>query len=228
MARVPSGIPGLDRFIGNGFVQGSMNLITGKTGTGKSIFCGQFIYKGATEYNEPGIYITTEQTANELRGDFKESFGWDFTMLERMGKVAILEVKPYEIRPLINVLESVITKIGARRAVIDSETVFGLYLKDKYVARKEMWEIMNILKEYGITTLITAQVLEESEGLSRFGVIEFMVDSVIILRYMALAEKFKRNLTIRKMRRTKHSEEIHPIIITDKGIVVYSPSEVLK
>jgi KaiC/GvpD/RAD55 family RecA-like ATPase len=194
-------------------------LVTGKTGTGKTIFCCQFLYKGAVEYKEPGIYITTEESVEKIKLD-ASAFGWNFDELESKGKVRIVKISPYKIKELPIIIRRLHKNMKVKRAVIDSVTMFSLYLKDEYTARKMLYDLYEILSDLKITSLMTAEVLEESKGLSRFGLIEFMADGVILLEYLPMAIKLPRALRIRKMRRTKHSIEIHPMKITPKGIEV--------
>ena len=110
---------------------------------------------------------------------------------------------------------------GAKRVVIDSVSMFELYISEAFKIRKSLFKFLQKLKEMNVTTLLTAEILEESSNLSRSGVIEFLVDSVIILQYLTIA-KYKRSLMIRKMRTSSHSSNIHPFEITSRGIVVKS------
>ena len=216
--RIPSGIPGLDELIEGGFEEGSVNLVTGKTGTGKSIFCAQFLFNGAREYKDKGLYITTGDTIKNIK---KQSlkFGWDFDALAKEGYLKIIEIEPYDIEKLIeNIsLEKELTDV--KRIVIDSASMFELYMQDPYKIRKTLFSVLQKLREMGKTVLIVAEVLEDSKNLSRCGVLEFMVDSVILLQYLGIA-KYKRSLMIRKMRMTNHSTDIHPFEIGPKGIEI--------
>ncbi|TFH05833.1 MAG: hypothetical protein E4H14_11960, partial [Candidatus Thorarchaeota archaeon] len=89
-----------------------------------------------------------------------------------------------------------------------------------YKTRKEFHKILRNAKSLGLTTLVTTEVLEQSEGLSRFGVVEFIADGIISLMYIGLARKYKRALLIRKMRRTEHSDKIYPIKIGKNGMEI--------
>src|SRR3990167_5126073 len=89
--RVPTGIEGFDELIQGGFPKGSSILYTGTPGTGKSIFGMQFLYNGAQKYKEKGLYITFEETAQELK-DQASMFDWDFNKFEKDGKVKIIAI----------------------------------------------------------------------------------------------------------------------------------------
>ena len=77
----------------------------------------------------------------------------------------------------------------------------------------------------GVTSLITSEIIEGENKYGKFGVEEYVVDGVIVLHYMGIGTQSNRTLHIRKMRATKHSEELHPIEINDSGIVVHKVSE---
>ena len=216
--RVYTGIPGLDKLMGGGFEEGTVNLISGKTGTGKSIFCSQFAYDGVMKNKQKAIYITTEETANNIRRQVK-NFGWDIDTLEKKGWLKLIEFEPFDVSTLTTKLQEIIDKMDAKRVVIDSVSMFELYLTNVFEIRKALFKVIQKIREMNRVGLVTAEVLEDSNSLSRFGVIEFMVDSVIVLQYLGLA-KYKRSLMIRKMRMGDHSTNIHPFDISKKGISI--------
>lgn len=216
--RASTGIPGLDKLMSGGFEEGTVNLITGKTGTGKSIFSMQFLYDGVMKQKQKGIYITTEETANNMRRQVK-NFGWDVETLEKKGWVKIVEFEPFDVSTLTTKLQETIDKMDAKRVVIDSVSMFELYLTNVFEIRKALFKVIQKIREMNRVGVVTAEVLEDSNSLSRFGVIEFMVDTVILLQYLGLA-KYKRSLVIRKMRMGDHSTNIHPFEIGKRGINV--------
>ncbi|MBR9678889.1 MAG: ATPase [Nanoarchaeota archaeon] len=218
--RIKSGIPGLDELMGGGFLPHSVVLVTGKTGSSKTIVSAQFLYKGIIDHGENGVYITTEQRADDIADDMLTSFGWDFHKLMDEKKLSIIEIDPGNVRQLPYLVKQKIEEINAKRVVIDSTSMFSLFFDDVFETRRKLFSVYKILKDMDIVTLFTAEILEESKGLSRFGVIEFMVDGIISLQFIGIAAKFKRALMVRKMRRTDHSNKIYPFEITNKGIIV--------
>lgn len=216
--KVSSGIKGLDELMEGGFEESSINLVTGKTGTGKSIFSAQFIYAGAKKYNEKGLYITTGDTIKNIRKQATR-IGWDIENLEKNGLIKLMEVEPYDIEKLLENMSVGKEMSQAKRIVIDSISMFELYMQEPYKIRKNLFSVLQKLREMGKTVLVVAEIPEESKNLSRAGVIEFMVDSVIILQFMGIA-KYKRSLMIRKMRMTDHSTDIHPFVIGPDGIKI--------
>ncbi|MEM0372904.1 MAG: ATPase domain-containing protein [archaeon] len=229
MARVPTGIPGMDDLIQGGFLEGSSNLIAGGAGTGKTIFATQYVYNGAAEYGEPGIFITMEEGATNLWWNMK-SFKWNLTKYEQDNLIKVYQVgmiEPSEFaRKFTDEIERIkgmVDKMNAKRLVIDSTTAFAMWMGSESQIRYSLFKLMEELKEMKCTTLMTAETLGGRDQFSRFGVEEFIADGVISLYFMPP----QRALFIRKMRGTKHDQKIHPYVIGDKGIEVNAKEEIL-
>ncbi len=236
MDRVSTGVDGLDGKMEGGFFQGSSNLLTGKTGTGKTIFAASFMYKGALN-GDPCVYVTTEQREEDVKNDIIAMFGWDLGALEQKGLIKFVSIKPAlptrgiaqeEMARLVksyvfgisdNIM-SAVNAVRAKRVVIDSVSFIELFIKDEYLARAALTQMVETLKEAGVTSVLTGTLPEDSQALSGGGIIEYIVDTVIKMEFVPVAEEFKRTLTIRKMRRTNHSTLIHPIDITKNGLKV--------
>jgi len=118
-------------------------------------------------------------------------------------------------------LSNRIDKEKIKRVVIDSISLAALYYRDDYSTRKYLYRLISSLKKRNITCLLTSEILENSKGLSKAGVEEFVCDGVILLQFLGMGGKYERGLTIRKMRWTNHTQEIHPYtIVKGKGIVL--------
>jgi circadian clock protein KaiC len=236
MNRVNTGVDGLDDKMQGGFVEGSINLVTGKTGTGKTAFCASFLYAGIYK-NEVGVYVTTEEPETDIKADISSMFNWDFETLEKKKFINFLAVEPIiptnfnrdeEMSRILKIyvydfyskIEEVVKKTNAKRLVIDSSTIIEMFIQDDYLRRVALMKLIGDLKKLGVTTIITGTVPEGTDLLSISGIIEFFVDSVVKLEFMPVAEEFKRTLTIRKMRRTDHSIYIHPFEITKNGLKI--------
>jgi KaiC/GvpD/RAD55 family RecA-like ATPase len=218
--RVKTGIDGLDELLNGGFIPNSIVLVSGKAGAGKTIFSMQFLYKGATLFNEPGIYVTTEETPEHLKRA-ASLFGWDLDSLEKEKKLKIVSIKPFKIEQLPRIITQHKQSMQLKRMVIDSISMFVMYLKDVYVARKMLFDVVKLLQKLGITTIFTSEILsQEKEALSRSGIEEFIVDAVLVLDNLVIGGQFKRVLKIIKMRMSDHSKKIHPFEITPQGIKV--------
>ncbi|MFH0986626.1 MAG: ATPase domain-containing protein [Candidatus Micrarchaeota archaeon] len=229
MTRVPTGIPGLDDLIGGGFMEGSNVLVSGGTGTGKTILATQYIYKGAEQYGDPGIYISMEEGATNLWWNMK-SFKWNLTKYEqdekiKVYRVGMIEPKDFALRfdEEIDRIKKMVDKMGAKRLVVDSTTAFAMWIGSDPMIRYSLFKLADELKEMKCTTLMTAETLGERNQFSRFGVEEFVSDAVVSLYFMPP----QRAIFVRKMRGSRHDQKIHPYEITENGITVDSREEVM-
>jgi len=220
--RITSGVPGLDSLIEGGFLKDAMTLVTGGTGTGKTIFCLHFIMEGIRK-GEPCVYLSLEEETEDIKADAR-LFGWDLDKYEQKGLLRIIYHDPFE-TDISSELVNQIEYIKAKRLVVDSLSMLGLYMKDQATVRKQLGKLMKSVKGSGCTSLVTSEIVEDSKGLSRFGVEEFVVDGVIILNYLGIGQETNRSLQIRKMRRTNHGKDIYPFKIGPQGIVIVNEEE---
>lgn len=218
-ARIESGITGLDKLLGGGFLEDSVILVTGETGTGKTIFCSQFLYHGLKK-GETGIFITLEEDPSDIKEDVKV-FGWDFEKYEKKGLCRIIYHDPAQVNNLGSLIIDEINGIKAKRLVIDSTSVIGMNINDPSQIRKMLFNIINVIKKNKCTALLISEVPEGMKGLSKFGVEEFVADGVVVLNYLEYAAGgLDRSLIIRKMRRTNHGKDIYPVDINSKGMII--------
>jgi len=221
MEKTPTGITGLDELTNGGFVPESTVLISGKTGTCKTLFCAQFLYYGAVQYGQPGVFVTTDECAEDIKKDVRETFGWDFESLIQKNLLAMVEIKPQDgFSQMASRINQALALVVAQRVVIDSMSLFEILTDNKYQIRHEFMDLLSILKNKGITTIVTAEVDELTpEALSRSSAIEFSADAVIKLDYIPSAEH-TRLLMVRKMRRSGHSHMLHPFELSKDGITI--------
>lgn len=242
MERAPTGIDGLDELIEGGIPRRRMVLVSGSCGTGKSILSAQFIYRGALDYGEPGVFVTLDERPTIIREDMLQ-FGWDFKALEDKGliriidgtvtKVGIPSEEEYALpetgfnldKLLVEIIKAT-KEIGAKRLVVDSLPALGFKYDTEAEVRKAILKMSYVLSKTGVTSIVTTEIPEHSGTYSKYGVEEFVADGVIVLNYGSLGGRATRTLHIRKMRGTKHSEHLHPMEITrERGIVVYPIEE---
>jgi circadian clock protein KaiC len=216
--RIPSGIPGLDKLIEGGFVKGSTVLVSGSTGTGKTIFCVQYLLEGLKK-GETCIFITLEESPDDIIGDVRR-FGWDLEKYVNEKKLFLSYKDPFQMIDIVSPLLDEIKEKKIQRVVIDSTALFEMYYKDPSDIRKQLFKLLSGLKNIGATSLLTSELPEESKMLGKFGVEEFIVDGVILLKSLGLTGEIARSLRVVKMRRTKHDEDIYSIDITSKGIKI--------
>jgi len=234
MGRVPTGINGLDKLIEGGFPEGRTTLISGACGTGKTIFCTQYLYEGASKYKEPGIYVTLDERPELIRQDMQR-FGWDLRKLEEDNMVHIIDgslakigipseeefampATGFDIDKLLLEIMRTTKRIGAKRLVIDSIPAMGMNYESENEIRNAILKLSYLLMRIGVTTLMTSEVIEGENKFGKYGIEEYVVDGVIVLHYMGIGTRSNRTLHIRKMRATHHSEDLHPIEIDSKGM----------
>ncbi|MFA6269249.1 MAG: ATPase domain-containing protein [archaeon] len=224
MERTKIGIPGVDELIGGGIPKGSNVLLSGGAGTGKTIFATQYLYNGALQYGEPGVFVTLEGNVRDIAWNM-ESFQWDIKSLQdqnlftiyKLGMEFIKDKEMIEtkLEDQLNEIAKEVQEINAKRLVVDSTTVFGAYL-DPSLLRTTLFKLCDKLKTFGCTTILTSETQSNKNVFSAFGVEEFVVDGVIALYFSPP----NRSLFVRKMRGTNHDKNPHPFEITPKGAMV--------
>ena len=240
MNRITTGISGFDDLIEGGLPEGRSFLISGGTGTGKTIFAVQFLVNGAMQ-GEPGVYLTLDERPNLIREDMIR-FGWNLRQLEDQEQLKVIDgtiakigipsdeefslpATGFDLDKLLLELMRTIKKIKAKRVVIDSIPALGMNFENEHDIRKAVLKIVYLLARAGVTTLLTTEVNEGSKQFGKYGVEEFVSDGVIVLHYMGIGTQSNRTLHIRKMRATKHSEDLHPLEITESGIKIHKVEE---
>ncbi len=235
LSKARSGIDGFDELVLGGLPRGQSVLVTGGTGTGKSTFAMQFVYKGAKVYDEPGIYVTLEETIPSILKN-SASYGWDIESLQKKDKMALIDIAPavngqlrrIDVSDVFSNISTIARKIGAKRIVIDPITVFGLQTESQMQLRQDLLRFSSLLKQLDATNLFVTEIPEDSQGLSRFGIEEFIVDGVIVLYYSRVGGLRVRGIEIRKMRGTSHKEGTFPIKMGETGMVVFPSGKLPK
>ncbi|WP_407354866.1 RAD55 family ATPase [Methanolobus sp. WCC5] len=243
MARVPTGIPGFDELIEGGFIENDVILLTGGPGAGKSTFGSQYLYSGIMHHNEPGVYITFEETpARIMRNMWR--YGWDMERLVKEDKLRIIRTDPiaygryikksmeadnkgdHENATLETVLKQIyanIREINAKRLFIDSLTSLKIS-PDPVDVRHIILEFIKNIESFDCTTIITSEIHKDPDN---FSVEEYLAEGVICLKVFRIDGERIRSLEILKMRGVKHDEVLRPYLITDNGIIVYPYESVI-
>lgn len=234
----------MDELIEGGFVRGSMVLLTGIPGTGKTIFGLQFLYNGALA-GENGVYVCVESTPEQVKVQAKR-LGMDFDLLEKQEKIVFVEL-PYDGTRFgfLKTIDQEAHRIGAKRMVFDNLATLNIRLgrfvslwgneadavanQSSQVAAaaiesvdkmKLAHSIIEQLRNVGTTTLLITFGNEGDGKLTTDEASEFLCDGIIQLYNLPIGIRYERSLRIGKMRSTKHSPYIHAFDITEKGIVV--------
>jgi KaiC/GvpD/RAD55 family RecA-like ATPase len=235
LSKVRSGVDGFDELVLGGLPRGQSILLTGGTGTGKSTFAMQFIYKGASVYDEPGVYVTMEENVPSILKN-ASTLGWDIDALRKKNKIAMLDLSPavggqmrkVDVSDIFSSISSLCEKIGAKRIVIDPITVFGMQTDSLMQLRQDLIRFSSLLKELDSTILFVTEIPEDSQALSRYGVEEFIADGVVVLYFSRVGGLRVRGIEVRKMRGTSHKEGIFPLKIAESGVVVFPSGKLSK
>ncbi|MEM3467153.1 MAG: ATPase domain-containing protein, partial [Candidatus Jordarchaeales archaeon] len=222
--RVPTGVSGLDELISGGFPRGSLIVLAGNPGTGKTIFSATFIYNGIVNCGERGIYVSFAENREAFLGNML-SLGLDFERLEEEGMFRFLDMVTAREEAMPTVMETIlneVSRIGARRLVIDSFSAMAQAFKDPQDARIILHTVLSrITRLMGCTTIL---IVEAPYGENRMGlgIEEFVADGIILLRRTRMDGRLLRDLEILKMRGTPTPENQAVFTLKD-GFKVFPP-----
>ena len=227
LPKAPTGIQGLDEITGGGLPKGRPTLVCGGAGCGKTLLAMEFLVRGATEFNEPGVFMTFEETARDLTQNVA-SLGFDLKDLIAHKKIVvdfvyierseIEESGEYDLEGLFIRLGNAIDSIGAKRVVLDTVESLFAGLPNPLILRAELRRLFRWLKEKGVTAIITG---ERGEGtLTRQGLEEYVSDCVIVLDHRVSEQTSSRRLRVVKYRGSTHGTNEYPFLIDEDGISV--------
>jgi circadian clock protein KaiC len=227
LPKAPTGISGLDDVTGGGLPRGRPTLLCGPAGCGKTLLAMEFLVRGITEFDEPGVFVAFEESASELTANVA-SLGFDLAQLEANGQLVLDHVKlpagemeevgDWDLDGLFIRLGATIDAIGAKRVVIDTiEVLFGAF-SNTAVLRSELRRLFEWLKSRGVTAVITG---ERGDGtLTRYGIEEYVSDCVIVLDHRVTEQTSTRRLRILKYRGSLHGTNEYPFLIGASGVSV--------
>jgi circadian clock protein KaiC len=237
VVKVKTGIPGFDSVLSGGFRQGKTITLSGPPGSGKTTFGMQFLYVGAKDFDESGIFVTLSQSPAEIKNDFK-SFGWDVQKLIEEGRMIIIDARPFkkedgfiildeslyrgESMPFMHLTQlilSSIKRIGAKRIVVDSLTVLAMQYANNFYIRQGLQGLVYALEEQNCTSILISEV----DTFEKTPVEWYVSSGVVLLSHSRKEDSMERAIQIVKMRGTKHSEQILPIKLNEMGIQVIHP-----
>ncbi len=225
---VPTGIDGLDEIFFGGIIKGNVIVLEGMPGTGKTTLALEFLYRGALEYDEPGVIVTFETSPNKVIRD-AAGFGWDLHALERAGKLKIIYTAPSvlleELQSHDGVLSQEIQKLKAKRVVIDGLTplkVFGERLNGRPF-RDSLHLLIETLQRFDTTILLTTESTGTNPiGETGSGQEQFLCDTILTVRNQARRRSVHRSIEIAKSRGQDFIGGRHSLKIqSDEGIKVF-------
>ncbi len=227
LPKAPTGVAGLDEITFGGLPRGRPTLVCGSAGCGKTLLAMEFLVRGATQFGEPGAYITFEESEEELAQNVR-SLGFDVDRLVAEGKLAfdyvhvdrreIEATGDYDLDGLFVRLDLAIRSVGARRVVLDTiESLFGGF-SNMALLRSELRRLFRWLKDRDVTAVITGE--RGGATLTRQGLEEYVSDCVILLDHRVDEQISTRRLRVVKYRGTSHGTNEYPFLIDERGISV--------
>ena len=227
LAKAPTGIPGLDEITNGGLPRGRPTLICGGAGCGKTLLAMEFLVHGALEYDEPGIFMSFEETTDDL-AENAQSLGFDLRRLSarrrllldyvQLERDKLTESGEYDLEGLFIRLGQAIETIHAKRVVLDTIEVLFSGLSDRLLVRAELARLFRWLKTKRVTAVVTGE--RDGEHLTRHGLEEYVSDCVILLDQRVMEQSATRRLRILKYRGSAHGGNEMPFLIDDHGVSV--------
>ena len=227
LRKAPTGISGLDEVTGGGLPMGRPTLVCGPAGCGKTLLAMEFLIRGITEFDEPGVFVAFEETVGELV-DNVASLGFDLQQLQDDNLLVVdhINIAPgdleetgsWDLSGLLVRLGAAIDEVGAKRVVLDTiETLFGAF-ENAAILRAELRRLFAWLKERGVTAIVTG---ERGDGtLTRHGIEEYVSDCVIVLDHRVSEQTSTRRLRVLKYRGSLHGTNEYPFLIGANGVSV--------
>jgi circadian clock protein KaiC len=222
--RTSIGTTELDRILNGGLPIGSLTLVTGGPGTGKTILSAQFIYNGAVKFSEMGIVVTFNESSKTFKQNMNE-LGWDFDKLENEGKVKILDFVSMQKAHLNMIIDTILEEVrvfGAKRLVIDSITALIIAFGEKSEARTTVSIIQKLLRKLDCTTILISETPWGQKGLSS-GIEEFIVDGIIRMEMLPVKGELRRRIIVLKMRGIPHEMKFYQYSINAQDGIVITP-----
>lgn len=228
LPKAPTGIEGLDEITGGGLPAGRPTLVSGSAGCGKTMLAVEFLVRGATQFDEPGVFMMFEENVAELTTNVR-SLGFDLEKLQAQKKIVIdyvhierseiEETGEYDLEGLFIRLGHAIDSIGAKRVVFDTIEALFTGLANHAILRAELRRLFRWLKDRGVTAIITGEK-GEGHAITRYGLEEYVADCVIVLDQRIQDQLSTRRLRVLKYRGSAHGMNEYPFLIGAHGFSV--------
>jgi KaiC/GvpD/RAD55 family RecA-like ATPase len=235
--KVRTGIPGLDSIISGGFREGRTLVLSGSPGSGKTTFGMQFLYSGAKDFDEPGVFVTLSEDPNEIKNDFK-TYGWDIQNLVDEGKMLMIDARPFKMDEgfialdeslyrgetlpymhLTQLILSSIKRVQAKRVVIDSLTVLAMQYTNPFYARQGLQGLIHALEDQNCTSILISENIQTQ----KIPIEWYVASGIVLLHHVRKEDTMERSMQVIKMRGVRHSEQVYPIKISENGLQVLHP-----
>jgi len=239
--KIPSGVPGLDELLCGGFPRGRTVLVYGGPGSGKTTLCVQYLYRGAVDFGEAGVFVTLNESPDEIRENMG-NFGWDLGSLEKRGLLSILDFRAVSVSEagyisldqdvvkgdaipfsqLARQIADRVRKVKARRLALDSLTALTFQSsQSEVVTRYGVLGLFQLLSQLGCTSLMVSETRFNQRAQGQFvAPLELFLATGVINLYTDVELEGVRAVQVQKMRGVDHDSGIHPFKIGGDGIVV--------
>lgn len=227
LEKCQTGIQGLDEITLGGIPRGRPTLVTGAAGSGKTLIGLEFLVKGATQFNEPGVFIAFEETAEELTTNVS-SLGFDLDTLVKQKKLMldyvylerseIDETGEYDLEGLFVRLGYAIEAVKAKRVVLDTIEVLFSSFANENILRAELRRLFRWLKQKGVTAIVTGE--RGTDSITRYGIEEYVADCVIVLDHRVTEQLSTRRIRVVKYRGSYHGTNEYPFLIDKDGVSI--------
>ncbi|MCY7411105.1 MAG: KaiC 1, partial [Chitinophagales bacterium] len=227
LLKCPTGIKGFDEISEGGLPKNRTTLVSGNAGSGKTLFGIDFLIKGATDFNEPGILMSFEETEDELYKDVA-SLNMNFKEVVSQKKIRLehvildrkdIQETDFNLEGIFVRLEEAIDSIGAKRIVLDSLESLFAGVTDLGILRVEIKRLFRWLKEKQVTAVVTGEP-GQNGSFTRHGLEEYVSDCIILLDNRVREQIATRRVRIIKYRGSKHGTSEYPFVIDDEGLSV--------
>lgn len=229
LKKIPTGIEGFEHISLGGLVNGRTTLLVGTSGSGKTVFSVELLYRGITELGRNGVFVSFEERPADIARNVKQ-LGWNLGPLVDQGKLLFIdasfdrniieEAGTYDLSGIIAQIGYAVKAVGAQLVVLDSMGALFHQYANPAVLRREIFRITDVLQDLGVTSIMTSERLEEFGPISRHGIEEFVTDCVIVLRHVLEEEHVRRTIQIHKMRGALHHDGQFPFIIDERGVSI--------
>jgi len=231
--RVPTGVDGFDEMTNGGFAKSSINILSGRAGSGKTLFSIHYAVEGA-KMGENTVYISVDDIRESV---IRASKQYDIPLEEAVEKnrVRLYDYEGLQNRTrgtesmvgfedLTKNIDSLIAPVNADRLIVDSVAGLGIAEDSVNQIRRNMLMFIRRIRDNDLTAILVTEKWEDK--LARYGAEEYVGDSLIVLGLEQMQNQMDRSINIRKMRYTDHDTSFRPIEITDDGLQVYNQGQV--
>ncbi len=235
--KIRTGIPGFDSIISGGFREGRTVVLSGSPGSGKTTFGMQFLYSGAKDFDEPGVFVTLSESPSEIKNDFK-TYGWDVQKLIDEGKMLIIDARPFKMEEgfvaldeslyrgetlpfmhLTQLILSSIKRIEAKRLVVDSLTILAMQYTNAFYARQGLQGMIHALEDQHCTSILISENIDPLKTPAEW----YVASGIILLHHIRREDSMERAIQVIKMRGTRHNDQIFPIKLGESGLQILHP-----